>query len=217
MNKLQRTALSGIGSCAFLLAGFLATVSVAQDNPTAAVPLRAASEFASITDKNERSIALFEEAGKVIQHPRCVNCHPAGESPLQGIEMKVHQPPVSRGEGDIGMPGMMCATCHGPENVKVVGQADTLKSIPGHPLWLVAPSEMAWQGKTLGQICEQIKDPARNGGKTLDEIVEHMAKDTLVAWGWNPGEGREPVPGTQDVFGELIGRWVDDGASCPAS
>ena len=23
-----------------------------------------------------RSIALFREAGKVLQHPRCLNCHP---------------------------------------------------------------------------------------------------------------------------------------------
>ena len=131
--------------------------------------------------------------------------------------MQLHQPPVSRGDGDIGMPGMMCTTCHGQANVEIIGQADTLKSIPGHPEWHVAPIEMAWEGKSLGQICEQIKDPARNGGKTIDEIVEHMAHDSLVGWGWTPGAGREPVPGTQDVFGELIRRWAEDGASCPAA
>ena len=160
-------------------------------------------------------MALFEEAGKVIQHPRCVNCHPAGNVPLQGMAMRPHQPPVARGESDIGMPGMMCGTCHGPANVKVIGQADTLKSIPGHPNWHVAPIEMAWEGKSLGYICAQLKDPERNGGKTMDEIVEHMAHDSLVGWGWNPGAGREPVPGTQKVFGELIRRWAADGAACP--
>ena len=71
-----------------------------------------------------------------------------------------------------------------------------LKSIPGNPAWHLAPIEMAWEGKSLGHICEQIKDPERNGGKTMDEIVEHMAHDSLVGWGWNPGAGREPVPGT---------------------
>ena len=74
---------------------------------------------------------------------------------------------------------------------------------------------MAWEGKSLGAICEQIVDPGRNGGKTMDEIVEHMAHDSLVGWGWNPGAGREPVPGSQDVFGELIARWAADGAACP--
>jgi len=177
--------------------------------------LKAASEFDSIADPSARAIAIFQEAGKVIQHPRCVNCHPAGDTPLQGMDMHPHQPPVQRGESNIGMPGMMCGTCHGPANFKVAGQADSIKSIPGHPTWHLAPIEMAWEGKSLGQICEQIKDPQRNGGKTLDEIVEHMAHDSLVGWGWDPGEGREPVPGTQAVFGELIKRWVEDGANCP--
>jgi hypothetical protein len=204
------------GLAAGLAALFLSSaISQAQENATSPVELKPASAFEGIADPSERAVALFNEAGKVIQHPRCINCHPATDRPLQGIDMHPHQPPVTRGPADIGMPGMMCGTCHGPANVKVVGQADTLKSIPGHPLWHVAPIEMAWEGKSLGQICEQIKDPARNGGKTMDEIVEHMAHDTLVGWGWNPGEGREPVPGTQDVFGELIARWAADGAACP--
>ena len=191
----------------------IASITHAQDNQ--AGTLKPASSFQSIADEKQRSVALFEEAGKVIQHPRCVNCHPSGDHPLQGMTMHVHQPPVSRGDGDIGVPGMMCGTCHGARNVDIVGQADTLKSIPGHEQWHLAPIEMAWQGKTLGQICVQLKDPERNGGRSLDDIVEHMAHDSLVGWGWNPGAGREPVPGTQDVFGELIRRWAADGAACP--
>jgi hypothetical protein len=212
MRASRLTIIAGIAA-AFAAIGLAADISMAQDAAT----LKPASAFDSITDKSARAVALFEEAGKVIQHPRCVNCHPAGDHPLQGMTMHPHQPPVSRGESDIGMPGMMCGTCHGPANVDVVGQADTIKSIPGNPAWHVAPIEMAWQGKTLGQICEQIKDPERNGGKTMDELVEHMAHDDLVGWGWNPGAGREPVPGTQEVFGELIRRWAADGASCPKS
>ena len=205
MKSMLRASALGV-----LLAGV--PLAVAQDQSS----LKEASSFDSIGDKTERSLALFTEAGKVIQHPRCLNCHPAGNTPLQGMTMHPHQPPVSRGEGDIGMPGMMCGTCHTAENVKVIGQAENLKSIPGHPEWHVAPIEMAWVGKSLGEICTQIKDPERNGGKTLDQIVEHMAEDSLVGWGWAPGEGREPVPGTQAVFGELIKRWVADGAACPS-
>jgi hypothetical protein len=91
-----------------------------------------------------------------------------------------------------------------------------LKSIPGNPAWHLAPIEMAWVGKSLGEICQQLKDPARNGGRDLSKIVEHMSHDSLVGWGWNPGEGREPAPGTQAEFGELIKAWVDTGAACPA-
>jgi hypothetical protein len=74
---------------------------------------------------------------------------------------------------------------------------------------------MAWQGRSLGQICEQIKDPARNGKKDLAEIVEHSGHDHLVGWGWSPGAGRTPAPGTQAAFGDLIRAWVDTGAHCP--
>jgi hypothetical protein len=196
-------------------AGVAVGASTATNNAVDGTGLRDAASFASIADKNARAVAMFEEAGKVIQHPRCVNCHPAGDSPLQNMTMHKHQPPVSRGEAGMGMPGMMCNTCHGEANVEVVGQAETLKSIPGNPAWHLAPIEMAWEGKSLGFICAQIKDPARNGGKTMDELVEHMAHDSLVGWGWQPGAGREPAPGSQEVFGELIRRWAADGAACP--
>jgi hypothetical protein len=207
-----------IALCLAVNAAVVATnISFAQDK---SVPekdsLKPASAFQSISDEKQRSVALFEEAGKVIQHPRCVNCHPVGDRPLQDIAMHPHQPPVSRGEAGMGLPGMTCNTCHGAENVKVVGQAETIKSIPGNPNWHLAPIEMAWEGKTLSYICNQIKDPQRNGGKSLDGIIEHMAHDDLVGWGWSPGEGREPVPGTQKAFGELIQAWIQSGAACPS-
>jgi hypothetical protein len=75
---------------------------------------------------------------------------------------------------------------------------------------------MAWQRRSLPEICAQVKDPARNGGHSLAEIVEHMARDSLVGWAWSPGAGREPAPGTQATFGALIKAWADAGAACPA-
>lgn len=175
-----------------------------------AAELKTPQAFSSIENEQARSLALFREAGKVITHPRCVNCHPDGDRPLQG-EMGntyVHQPMVVRGSGGMGATGMYCFTCHGQENYDPAG-------VPGHPLWHLAPIEMAWQGKSLGYICEQIKDPKRNGGKSMEELVEHMAHDSLVGYGWHPGRGREPVPGTQKVFGDLIAAWAETGAVCP--
>jgi hypothetical protein len=49
---------------------------------------------------------------------------------------------------------------------------------------------MGWEDKTLGQICEQIKDPARNGGRSLEDIVHHVGEDHLVGWAWAPGGDR---------------------------
>jgi hypothetical protein len=64
--------------------------------------------------------------------------------------------------------------------------------------------EMAWEGKTLGQICAQIKDPARNGGRSLEDIVHHVGADHLVGWAWSPGAGRSPAPGAQMQPGALL-------------
>src|SRR6476620_9278392 len=40
--------------------------------------LRSPADFASIANPAERARALFTEAGRVLQHPRCINCHPGG-------------------------------------------------------------------------------------------------------------------------------------------
>jgi hypothetical protein len=79
----------------------------------------------------------------------------------------------------------------------------------------LAPIEMAWEGKSIGDICVQLKDPSRNGGRNLALLQEHVAKDDLIAWGWNPGTGRDPAPGTQEGAGQLIQAWIDTGAQCP--
>jgi len=171
--------------------------------------LKPVTEFAQIKNKDERAAALFEEAGKVLQSPRCMNCHPAGDRPTQTDRMTPHQPLVVRGEAGMGPPGgLACTTCHHEANFDAAG-------VPGNPKWQLAPIEMAWQGKSLGQICTQIKDPKLNGGRTMAQLVHHMAEDELVGWGWNPGAGRTPAPGTQKQFGELVKAWAEAGAACP--
>ena len=118
--------------------------------------LRSVESFAQIADATQRSAALFTEAGKVILHPRCVNCHPATDRPLQGDGGQPHEPPVRRGKYGHGVPALRCATCHTTANYDAVG-------LPGHSGWRVAPAAMAWEGRSLGQICAQLKDPAKNG------------------------------------------------------
>lgn len=180
-----------------------------QAPPAAGSNLRSASSFADIQDERARSVALFQEAGKVLMHPRCVNCHPASDRPNQTDSGHPHQPLVVRGPNGHGATGMVCSTCHGKANFEA-------SKVPGHPNWHLAPASMAWEGKSLGQICEQIKDPARNDGMDMPKLVHHMAEDTLVGWAWSPGSNRTPVPGTQAEFGALIKAWADAGAYCPS-
>lgn len=193
-----------------LLGLYVAASATPAAAPAEATALKPIAAFSSISNPAEKSVALFREAGRVIQHPRCVNCHPAGNRPLQGDDMHPHIQLVVRGEDNLGSVAMRCSTCHREKNFEP-------GRVPGHPLWHLAPIEMAWEGKSLGEICEQIKDRERNGGKSLDEIVTHMAEDTLVGWGWAPGSGRTPVPGTQKEFGDLIKAWAATGAVCPAA
>jgi hypothetical protein len=181
------------------------TANTASDQPES---LASPESFSAIVDTAERSAAMFAELGKVLKSPRCVNCHPAGDRPRQGDQSRLHQPPVERGTDGHGLPAMHCSICHQQANFDPAG-------VPGHPEWHLAPREMAWEGKTLGEICAQIKDPARNGGRSLEALVHHIGTDTLVGWAWAPGFGRQPAPGTQKQAGALAEAWVKTGAVCP--
>jgi hypothetical protein len=189
---------------AALLMSMLTAYAVDDPSETLATP----ESFAGIGDPAARSAALFTELGKVLTHPRCVNCHPAGDRPRQTDLGRLHQPPVQRGPDGLGLPAMRCPICHQQANFDP-------GRVPGNPIWHLAPREMAWEGKTLGEICAQIKDPARNGGRALKALVEHIGTDHLVGWAWAPGYGRRPAPGTQKEAGALVEAWIKTGAACP--
>jgi hypothetical protein len=176
--------------------------------------LRPASAFvAAIVDDDQRAAAIFNEMGKVFTHPRCVNCHPVSDIPLQGDSQTDHNPSVDRGPDGHGAEDLQCAACHGLEKVAL---ANSFGNVPVNPKWALAPIEMGWHGKTVSEICQQLRDPARSN-MTLEELHHHNAEDALVAYGWNPGGGREPAPGTQKEFGELTLAWIQAGAACPSS
>ena len=188
---------------AALLMSMLAAYAVSEPDS-----LAGPDSFAGIGDTSARSAALFTELGKVLTHPRCVNCHPAGDRPRQTDAGRLHQPPVERGPDGYGLPAMRCPICHQDANFEPAG-------VPGNPIWHLAPREMGWEGKTLGEICAQIKDPARNGNRSVEALVEHIGADHLVGWAWAPGGDRKPAPGTQKEAGALVEAWVQSGAMCP--
>jgi hypothetical protein len=192
-------------SIVILSADMLAAQAVSDAPPR---DLASVESFSSIGDTAARSAAIFTELGKVLTHPRCLNCHPAGDRPRQGDMARLHQPPVERGDDGFGLPAMRCPICHLQANYDAAG-------VPGNPIWHLAPREMGWEGKTLREICLQIKDPARNGNRSLDALIEHIGEDHLVGWAWSPGYGRQPAPGTQKQAGALVEAWVKTGAECP--
>src|SRR4051812_38510480 len=86
-----RRPLAGFAFASFLLI-FACESAAAQGTND----LRSPSDFANIADTTARSKALFNESAKVITSPRCMNCHPAGNHPLQGNDKHVHEPPAER-------------------------------------------------------------------------------------------------------------------------
>jgi hypothetical protein len=182
----------------------LAAGAGAQDPGT----LRGPDAFVSIGDRAQRSMALFTEAAKVFQHPRCQNCHPGDDRPRQGNEGRPHSPTVQHGVDGMGAAGLRCPACHGEANFDAVG-------MPGMTGWHLAPAAMGLRGRSVGRICAQVKDPSQNGSRELADIVSHAEQDRLIAWAWTPGTGRRPAPGTHGTFAALMRAWAETGAECP--
>jgi hypothetical protein len=49
----------------------------------------------------------------------------------------------------------------------------------------------------------------------ITALSPHIGKDTLVSWGWAPGFGRTPAPGTQKEASALAEHLVNSSAVCP--
>jgi hypothetical protein len=73
---------------------------------------------------------------------------------------------------------------------------------------------MAWQGLSTGELCRALKDPARNGGRSLPQLIDHFETERLVLWAWNPGPGRTLPPLSHDRFVETVKQWIATGAAC---
>jgi len=157
------------------------------------------------------SSAAFLQLYRVLTSPRCENCHPAGDAPLQGDDRHVHIQNVKRGADGHGVTAMRCDTCH--QTVNLPGE----HMPPGNPKWALPPPEhkMVFVGRSPAALCQQIKDPKQNGGRSLDQLVDHVANDDLVGWGWNPGDGRTLPPLSRPETAAQMKIWIAGGAACP--
>jgi len=165
--------------------------------------------------KSADPIASFATVKTVLQSPRCVNCHPAGDQPLQGDDGHAHQQFVQRGPEGRGAIGLACATCHGKANPPA---SYGLHMPPGVSTeWRLPPPEhrMVFAGVAARALCEQLKDVRQNGGKDSAALLHHVSEDPLVLWGWSPGTGRKPVPVAHADFVKAWKSWTDAGAPCP--
>ncbi|WDF77228.1 hypothetical protein PQ469_25410 [Mucilaginibacter sp. KACC 22773] len=142
---------------------------------------------------------------------RCMNCHPAGDIPLQGDDSHLHAMFPKRGIDGKGVYAMKCANCHQPTNTP------GLHTPPGNPNWHLPPADMkmVFQGRTPRQLAKQLIDPKQNGHKDMQKLIAH-ADDGLVVGAWNPGEGRKGPPMSHAAFKKAWLTWLRTGAYAPA-
>jgi hypothetical protein len=158
------------------------------------------------------STQAFMGVYKVLMSPRCMNCHPSGDTPLQGEDSHLHTMGVQRGIDGHGVYALKCSNCHQAQNTP------GLHTPPGNPKWGLPPADMkmVFQGRTPRQLARQLLDPKQNGGKTRAQLIEHVTSDGIVLGGWNPGEGRALPPVNHAEFARLFKTWIDKGAYLPA-
>ena len=166
-----------------------------------------AGPVATAAAQSADGAAAWRTIVRVLASPRCLNCHPGGDTPTQADDMHRHRPPVQRGVHDAGIAAMRCTTCHADRNQEIAG-------VPGAPHWHLAPAAMGWAGLTSGALCRRIKDRDRNGNRSVDALVAHMTGDALVRWAWTPGGRRTPPPVPFDDFATALETWAKAGAPC---
>lgn len=167
--------------------------------------------YAQTSRDDPASARAFLAASQVFLNPRCLNCHPVGDAPLQGDGSRTHPMRVKRGPQGLGENGVWCSTCHQSTNLPGAHMP------PGGPGWQLPTRDMpmVFEKRTPRELCLQFRDPAQNGNGTPEEIVEHVRTAPLVLWGWHPGEGRKPVPMSHAEFVKHMTDWLEKGAACP--
>jgi len=158
----------------------------------------------------EKSLQAFRAVASVLTSPRCLNCHSPADGPLQGDDNHPHAMSVQRGADGKGSSALRCFACHQTENSK------SLHGPPGAADWQLPPPKkpMAWKGLSIGELCRTLKDPGKNGNRSLQDLVPHM-DTSLVRWAWNPGPGRTVPPLSHDEFVSRLKDWIETGAACP--
>lgn len=190
----------------FALAGVFAFA-----NPLTSEPPHSASTLLPGKKDSVASINAFKDVYKVLISPRCVNCHPKGDVPLQGNDSHLHSMLPKRGKDGKGLYALKCANCHQASN------ADGTHAPPGNKDWRLPPADMKmiFEGRTPHQLAKQLINPATNGHKDLQKLIAH-ADDGLVTGAWNPGEGRTPPPISHVQFKKAFITWLNTGAFAPA-
>ncbi len=164
-------------------------------------------------------LAAWSRIYEVTSHPRCSNCHtgasdrPMWSGPSYG-KTRAHGMNIRAGESRMGVEYVPCATCH-VTNLNASSTNETPHTAPQVAApWRLAPIEADWFGRSSQEICTQLRDPDRNGDRTLEDIAAHLDHDVILHWAWNPGGGREAAPYSLQEHVTDILAWGTAGFPC---
>ncbi|MEO0327834.1 MAG: hypothetical protein AAF217_04475 [Pseudomonadota bacterium] len=205
---------------AFFLIFFTVTAAYGEGSQTHGLEVNSLPELG--TRSSEDGLEAWDRIHDVTSHPRCVNCHvgedniPVWSGPSYG-KSRVHGMAINADSSRIGAESLSCSTCHQTSKLP-----QTLPhAAPRNGMdWRLAPVEFQWIDRTSSQICQQMRDPERNGGRDAAGLVEHILHDAelfgFISWSFAPGAGRTPAPGGLQAHLEDMAIWTAAGMPCPA-
>ena len=182
---------------------------------------RVINDYTAGSVSQEQGLKHWQKFYEVASHPRCTNCHagpdniPMWSGPSYG-RTRPHGMNIDAGQSRIGAETVVCSACH----TVLKNPNPAANAIPHSPpkvaaVWKLAPVSTAWFGKSSEFICNQVKDPQRNGKRSIRDVAVHLGHDKVLRWAWSPGGNRQPPPGSlQETMDDLM-KWAAAGAPCP--
>ncbi len=204
-----------------LVAGTLALAVAAAHAAEPVGTNRVINEFPAGSVSRDEGLANWQKFYEVASHPRCANCHtgannrPMWSGPSYG-KTRPHGMNINAGASRIGAESVPCATCH-----TTLSKPDPDANAHPHTppkvamTWQLAPVEAEWFGKSSSYICNQLKDPERNGDRTIKEVAAHLDHDLILHWAWSPGGNRQPAPYSLQEAMDFLMKWAAAGTPCP--
>lgn len=182
---------------------------------------RVINEFAPGSISEKDGLANWQKFYEIASHPRCANCHvgadnlPMWSGPSYG-KARRHGMNINAGPSRIGAETLACSTCH-TTLTKPDPRANAIPHAPPKVAmsWQLAPVEAAWFGKSSAYICRQLKDPERNGDRSIRDIAAHLDHDLILHWAWQPGGNRQPAPYSLQDAMDFLMKWAAAGTPCP--
>lgn len=168
------------------------------------------------TVTRQEGLAAWERVYAIAAHPRCTNCHVGVQSePMwNGLGYGLgtpHAMGIQAGESRIGAETIPCRTCH----MTTARGNSVPHAAPGIDVpWQLPPVALAWLGRDSRSLCEMLRNPQRNGGHDIGELVDHLQSSAFVAWGFAPGAGRSKPPGSLAGLLRDVTLWGAAGSPC---